>query len=81
MQILSLTKENNILLQQADKNPSRTSYDDGKGHYKDLFPKVGSGATTSAGEIKETINFSVSSTKVGTPLFSPLINIPDIGLD
>ena len=69
MQISSLTKENKILIQQADKNPSRSVSHDGRGNDKDLLSsKHGFSSATHTKESKEASDVSATSVVVGVPL-------------
>ncbi|PSS33623.1 WPP domain-interacting tail-anchored protein [Actinidia chinensis var. chinensis] len=65
-QIYSLTKENKILLQQADMDPLRSVRHDGKGNDKDLLSsKHGFSCTTHVKESKEASDVSATSVEAG----------------
>ncbi|PSS35075.1 WPP domain-interacting tail-anchored protein [Actinidia chinensis var. chinensis] len=65
-QISSLTKENKILIQQADKNPSRSVSHDGRGNDKDLLSsKHGFSSATHTKESKEASDVSATSVVAG----------------
>jgi hypothetical protein len=65
-QISSLEKENKILLQQTDKDPSRSVSHDGSGLGKDLLlSKHGLSSATCARGHKEASDFTASSVEVG----------------
>ncbi|XP_057462737.1 WPP domain-interacting tail-anchored protein 1-like isoform X2 [Actinidia eriantha] len=65
-QISSLTKENKILIQKTDKDPSRSVSHDGRGNDKDLLSsKHGFSSATHAKESKEASDVSATSVVAG----------------